>query len=312
MASDDSDTHGKRNESKVPTTERVNPASVGIDVKPIDDVVATIHAEDQRAWSAVGESLGEVADVVEVVAEAMAVGGRLFYVGAGTSGRLGVLDASECPPTFGVPPTLVQGIIAGGDRALRCSVEGAEDRPEDGAAEIIERHVRHRDVVCGIAASGRTPFVWGALEEASKRDATTVLITCNPDWQRRTTCGCVDRAIVLDVGPEVVAGSSRLKAGTATKLVLNTITTGAMIRLGKVYDNLMVDLLPANAKLRERSRRMVCRIAEVDDEQAEASLAQSNGAVKTAVLVCRGLTVEDAERLLAEHGGVLRRALEAL
>lgn len=296
---------------EIPVTELPNPASRGIDILSAREVVGIIHNEDKRAWQAVAGALDVLARVVDKVVETFQVGGRLFYVGAGTSGRLGVLDASECPPTFGVTPDLVVGIIAGGDRALRCAVEGAEDSAEDGKAAIQAHVVRAQDVVCGIAASGTTPFVWGALEEAEVRDATTVLVTCNTHWSELPHAKLVDYCVLIPVGPEILAGSSRLKAGTATKLVLNTITTASMIRWGKVYDNLMVDVRPLSSKLRRRARGLVSTLGKVDLEKAEELLAASSGEVKTAVVMGqRGLDPIAARDLLDRHGGILRRALE--
>jgi N-acetylmuramic acid 6-phosphate etherase len=246
------------------------------------------------------------------VVRAYQAGGRLIYVGAGSSGRLGVLDASECPPTFGVSPEVVQGVIAGGDEALRQAVEGAEDDPAMGAAEIQKLGVRSKDVVCGIAASGTTPFVLGALEEAAQREATTVLVTSNPGWAKGRSSGMIDQVILLNVGPEVIAGSSRMKAGTAMKMVLNLITTAAMIRCGKVYDNLMVDLTPVNLKLKNRAVLLVSRVAGTSAARAEDLLRATAGDVKAAIVMGHGLDLERARELLASQGGNLRQALEAL
>jgi N-acetylmuramic acid 6-phosphate etherase len=293
-------------------TEAANSASQGIDIKTSREVIDILHREDRHAWEAVGRALEPLGEVVDRVAHAFRGGGRLLYVGAGTSGRLGVRDASACPPTFGVDPDLVCGVIAGGDDALRSAVEGAEDDPEQGAAAMRAQSVRAADVICGIAVSGSTPFVWGALAEARERGATTVLVTCNPSWSDVPTAGPVDVAVVLDVGPEVIAGSSRLKGGTATKLVLNTISTAAMIRCGKVYDNLMVDVVPANRKLRERAVRLVARVSGTTTERARELLELAAGRVKVAILMSRGLGGAEAEALLGHHGGILRRALEEI
>jgi N-acetylmuramic acid 6-phosphate etherase len=296
---------------EIPVTELPNPASRGIDILSTREIVGIIHNEDRHAWKAVEDALDVIARVVEQVVEAFQVGGRLFYVGAGTSGRLGVLDASECPPTFGVTPDRVVGIIAGGDRALRSPIEGAEDSAEDGRVAIRAEVVRAQDVVCGIAASGTTPFVWGALEEAEVRDATTVLVTCNTRWGEQPHAKLVDYCVLIPVGPEILAGSSRLKAGTATKLVLNTISTASMIRWGKVYDNLMVDVRPLSSKLRRRARGLVSTLGKVNLERAEELLAASGGEVKTAIVVGRrGVDPIAARELLDRHGGILRRALE--
>ena len=296
-------------EDSMPPTELPNPLSRGIDVKTSAQIVEIIHRDDLRAWQAVGEALESIAEVVEHVVDSLRSGGRLLYVGAGTSGRLGVLDAAECPPTFGVEGK-VRGIIAGGDAALRTSVEGAEDSAEEGAAEIRKASVRARDVVCGIAASGTTPFVWGALAEAALRDATTVLITSNPRWETERRGAMIDFAVVIPVGPEIIAGSSRMKAGTATKLVLNTISTAAMIRWGKVYDNLMVDLTPSNQKLERRAIGLISKIADVDMSRAEELLRQASGDVKTAIIIGkRHVGAPEAKDLLVKHGGILREAL---
>jgi N-acetylmuramic acid 6-phosphate etherase len=297
----------------VPPTELSNPLSQGIDAKSAAEIVEIIQRDNLRAWEAVGGALGQVAAVVEQVVAAFRAGGSLIYVGAGTSGRLGVLDAAECVPTFGVESHRVRGIIAGGDAALRRSIEGAEDAGGEGAAEMRKAGVRAQDVVCGIAASGTTPYVWGALEEAAVRDATTVLVTSNPRWadgMRPDQRDMIDFAIVIPVGPEIIAGSSRLKAGTATKLVLNMISTASMIRWGKVYDNLMVDLTPVNAKLRRRALGLVARIGGVDPGRAEDLLRVTGGNVKAAIVIGRsGVGAEEAQEILDRHGGVLRRAL---
>jgi N-acetylmuramic acid 6-phosphate etherase len=299
-----------KKDERIPT-ESVNPVSRGIDVKSAAEIVAIIHGEDLRAWEAIGVALQVIADVVEEVVRAFQAGGRLIYVGAGSSGRLGVLDAAECPPTFGVDPERVRGIIAGGDSALRNPVEGAEDFPADGAAEIRRAGVRSKDVVCAIAASGTTPYVWGALQEASVRDATTVLITCNPKWSEHASSNMVDFPILIPVGPEIIAGSSRMKAGTATKMVLNIVSTAAMIRWGKVYDNLMVDLTPVNQKLRQRAVGLVSAIADVDVDHASELLRASGGNVKAAVVIGRsGVDPLRAKEILERHAGVLRYALE--
>lgn len=291
-------------------TEQPNPASRGIDVKSAREIVEIIHREDLQAWQAVGTALDAIAAVVEEIVGAFRAGGRLVYVGAGTSGRLGVLDAVECPPTFGVSRDLVTAIVAGGERALTEAVEGAEDSEEEGRDSIRRCGVRARDIVCGIAASGTTPFVWGALEEAALRDATTVLITCNEGWCSGTRAALVDYAIVLPVGPEVIAGSTRMKAGTASKMVLNMLSTAAMIRWGKVYDNLMVDVVPTNEKLRARALGIVSKVAGVDLARAGELLAAASGDVKTAIVVGRsGVDPKTARELLERHGGILRKAL---
>ncbi|HEU4698490.1 MAG TPA: N-acetylmuramic acid 6-phosphate etherase [Gemmatimonadales bacterium] len=289
-------------------TERRNPRTRDIDTATPLEIVDLINAEDRQVPLAVAEARGEIARVVELVETAFRAGGRLFYVGAGTSGRLGVLDASECPPTFGSAPEMVQGIIAGGFDALVRSVEGAEDSLAAGAATMDEHAVGERDVVVGIAASGTTPFVRAALERARARGARTVLVTCaEPPAALRATC---DVCVAVLVGPEVVTGSTRMKAGTATKLVLNTITTGAMIRLGKTYGNLMVDLRVWNEKLVDRSQRIVMEVAGVDRATAQRHIEAADGRVKTAIVMARlGVDRTEAERRIAAHAGRLRPLL---
>ena len=278
-------------------------------------MVEAMHRADEEAVRAVGRALSEVAVVVERVAERLApaaggaeAGGRLVYVGAGTSGRLGVLDASECGPTFGSPAEMVQGVIAGGERALRFGVEGAEDDFAAGEAAMRERGVGARDVVVGIAASGRTPFVLGAMRAGREAGALTVGVSCVPGSEVERAG---ELAVTMATGAEVVTGSTRLKAGTATKLVLNMISTGVMARLGYVHGNLMVNVQPTNAKLRDRAARIVGEICGLGREAAEAALAAAGGEVKTAVMmVLGGVGVEEARAKLKRADGVLRKALE--
>ena len=295
----------------VPATEEVNPASVGIDRKNALEVVETIHTEDCRVADAVRAALPSVARLVDRVAAAFRCGGRLIYLGAGTSGRLGVLDASECPPTFGVDPELVVGVIAGGESALRRSIEGAEDSPEHGAQAVVDLHVGPKDVVCGIAASGTTPYVLGALEAAQGRGASTALITCNPKALDARGAPPAEIVVSLAVGPEVIAGSTRMKSGTATKMVLNMVTTGAMIRWGKVYDNLMVDVRPVNRKLVRRAVRLIEHLGRVDAEAARSALDRSGRQVKVAIVMARrGVAPDEARSLLDRAGGLLRRVID--
>ncbi|MGH7563070.1 MAG: N-acetylmuramic acid 6-phosphate etherase, partial [Gemmatimonadota bacterium] len=249
-------------------TEKINPRTTDLDTLETRQILDRIHAEDGRALEAVEEVLGEVARAVEMVVEAFRSGGRLIYVGAGTSGRLGVLDASECPPTFGTDPEMVQGTIAGGRDALVRAVEGAEDVPADGAAAVAGRGVGPSDVILGIAAGSTTPYVIGALREARQRRARTVLLACVP-VEDIEIAGEVDLVIAPLTGPEVVAGSTRMKAGTATKLILNMLTTTAMVRLGKTYGNLMVDLRIGSEKLVDRGRRIVRDLLGVSEAEAE-------------------------------------------
>jgi N-acetylmuramic acid 6-phosphate etherase len=264
------------------TTEKRNPASRDIDRRSVIEIVDIINAEDARVPGAVRRERRRIASAVEMIVESFRRGGRLFYVGAGTSGRMGVLDASECPPTFGVPASLVQGIIAGGRRALVRSVEGAEDIAPDGAAAIDRRRVRRGDVVVGIAASGVTPFVHGAMDRARKVGARTIFLTCAPEARKHIRADLIINPVV---GPEVLTGSTRMKAGTATKLVLNTLTTAAMIRLGKVYGNLMVDLRATSAKLRDRAERIVMAATGVGRAQARRLLVRAGGSAKAAILM---------------------------
>ncbi|MDH4044051.1 MAG: N-acetylmuramic acid 6-phosphate etherase [Gemmatimonadota bacterium] len=289
-------------------TERRNPRTVGIDVASALQIVDLLNAEDRLVAEAVYGARRDIAAVIELVVTAFRQGGRLIYVGAGTSGRLGVLDASECPPTFGTPPEMVIGLIAGGAAALVRSQEGAEDDAGAGAAAIRDASVEVRDVLVGIAASGTTPFVRSALGEARRRGATTVMLTCSdPPPDVADAC---DRLIVVPVGPEAVTGSTRLKAGTATKLVLNTLTTGAMVRLGKTLGNLMVDLQTSSTKLHDRSERIVMEVCDVDRPQARAAIAAADGRVKLAIVMARrGVDAATAERLLEAAGGAVRRVI---
>jgi N-acetylmuramic acid 6-phosphate etherase len=289
-------------------TERRNPRTADIDLASPLEIVDLVNAEDREVPRAVAAERERVARAVELAEAAFRAGGRLFYVGAGTSGRLGVLDASECPPTFGVDPEMVQGIIAGGPAALTRAQEGAEDHPENGARAIDEHGVGPRDFVVGIAASGTTPYVRGALERARALGARTAIVACSPPPE--DLVAQVDVAILPIVGPEAVTGSTRMKAGTATKLVLNTITTGAMVRLGKTYGNLMVDLRATNNQLRDRSERIVAEVCGVSREEARRLLAAAGGRVKTAVVMQKlGLAADAAERALAAAGGVIRRVV---
>ncbi len=293
---------------KLPITETPNPRTGRIDQVDALGIVDLINAEDALVAAAVGKERRRIAAGVEMVAACFRAGGRLFYVGAGTSGRLGVLDASECPPTFGSPPRQVQGIIAGGRRALVKSAEGAEDHPEGGAADIVKKNVSPKDVVVGIAACGLTPYVRGALAAARRRKAKTIFLTCSAE-----TAADVKADLVINpvVGPEAVTGSTRMKAGTATKLVLNTLTTGAMIRLGKTYGNLMVDLRATNAKLRDRSERIVRQLTGRDRRSARRLLRSADGSVKLAVVMhFRNVDAAAARKLLNDADGVLRAVIE--
>lgn len=286
-------------------TERRNPRSSTIDTASSLEIVDLIGGEDATVPGTVARAREEIARVVDLIEAAFRAGGRLVYVGAGTSGRLGVLDAAECPPTFGTPPEMVVGVIAGGYPALVKSVEGAEDDVNAAIGEMDARRIGPDDVVVGIAASGTTPFVRAALSRAQTLGARTAIVSCSePPKLLRETC---DVCIVVAVGPEVVTGSTRMKAGTATKLVLNTLTTGAMIRLGKTYGNLMVDLRAWNDKLIDRSQRIVMETTGLGRDEAWDVIQAADGRVKTAIVMARRrVSRDEAERLLDEHGGRLR------
>lgn len=289
-------------------TERRNPRTTEIDLASPIEIVDLINAEDATVAGAVATQREALARAIELAEQTFRGGGRLIYVGAGTSGRLGVLDAAECPPTFGTDPSMVQALIAGGAPALTRAQEGAEDRPDDAKRDIDALEVKSGDLVIGIAASGTTPYVRAALERARERGATTGIVACSPPPDELLRS--VDVAILPITGPEVVTGSTRMKAGTATKLVLNTITTGAMIRLGKTYGNLMVDLRATNNKLRDRSERIVMEVCGVTREAARELLESAGGRVKTAIVMQkRGVGAAEADRLLEEAGGVIRRVV---
>jgi len=295
-----------RDRSKL-TTEKRNPRSADIDRRSTLEIVDIINAEDSLVAPAVGREREQIARAVDIVVEGLRQGGRLIYVGAGTSGRLGVLDASECPPTYGTDPAMVQGIIAGGRRALVRSVEGAEDCAEDGARALEDKGLKPEDVVVGIAACGLTPFVRGALKRAREVGAATVFISCAPEAVEGAQADVLINPVV---GPEVVTGSTRMKAGTATKLVLNTLTTAVMIKIGKVYGNLMVDLKASNEKLRERSERIVMELTGFDRAQAGQLLEQARGNVKTALVMhFRSVGCKQARELLARADGSLRAVI---
>jgi N-acetylmuramic acid 6-phosphate etherase len=287
-------------------TEARNPASEHLDEVPTLEMLGILHAADQDAVAAVGRVLAQIAAAVDAIAARMETGGRLFYLGAGTSGRLGVLDASECPPTYNTPPERVQGIIAGGDVALRRSIERAEDQPELGARDLEEHDFGSLDVLVGIAASGRTPYVLGGMEHARRLGALTIALTCVAG-SPLALAGEI--AIVPATGPEVVTGSTRMKAGTATKLVLNMLSTGALVRLGYVYGNLMVNVQPTNVKLVDRAGRIIAAITGLGQEEARQLLAKAE-AVKTAVVMQKlGLSRIQAESRLASAHGRLKEAL---
>jgi N-acetylmuramic acid 6-phosphate etherase len=290
-------------------TEQVNPNSQNLDQLTSLELVDLFNREDAKTLEAIANARSELAQAIDRTAQALHQGGRLFYVGAGTSGRLGVLDAAECPPTFCTPPELVQGIIAGGAGALVRSSEDLEDRMEDGAEAIAHRQIHELDVVIGITAGGTTPFVHGAIQAARQRGATTILIACVPIDQVKIEA---DLDIRLLVGPEVLAGSTRLKAGTVTKMALNIISTGVMVRLGKVYGNRMVDVAVTNKKLHDRALRMLQDLTHLNREDAGYLLERSGRRVKLALLMhWTGLEPEEGSILLTEHQGNLRAAVQS-
>lgn len=290
------------------TTEQNNPESVAIDQMDPIQIAMLMNREDLKVVAAVERVLPEIARAIETVTERVQAGGRLIYIGAGTSGRLGVLDASECPPTFNTPPALVVGLIAGGHRALTNAIEGAEDNRQAGEEDLRGVEVDAKDVVCGIATSGRTPYVLGGLAYAQSLGAATLGVTCNEVSELTEVS---DVLIAPVVGPEILSGSTRLKAGTATKMVLNMISTGTMIRIGKTYGNWMVDLRATNVKLKDRSIRIVSGITGLDRQRAESLLARCDGEVKTAI-VSQALGVEkiEAQERLKAAAGRLRKAIQ--
>ena len=298
------------------STEQRNPNSMDIDARSISEILSIINSEDKKIAIAVETQIPYIAQAVELVVKAFLNHGRLIYVGAGTSGRVGVVDASECPPTFGVPFDMVQGIIAGGEGAMFRAVEGAEDKPEDGSGDMDSKEVGSNDVVCGIAASMRTPYVIGAVTRAKERGAKTLYVTTNPRKnldlpEYKHLADAVDVAICAEVGPEVVMGSTRMKSGTAQKLILNMITTTAMIRLGKIYENMMIDLQMTNKKLIERSKKIVMTITGLEYDKAEQYLTDAKGHVKTAlVMIKANVSYEEATVRLAKANGFVRAAIE--
>ncbi len=290
------------------TTEKPNARSRDIDRRATLEIVKIINREDMQVAPAVAKERERIAAAADLIVESFQRGGRLFYVGAGTSGRLGVLDASECPPTYGTRPCMVQGIIAGGARALRRAVEGAEDDARAGARALDRRKLKPRDVVAGISACGLAPFVRGAMDRAREVGAATIFITCAPEARKLLRADVVINPVP---GPEVLAGSTRMKAGTATKLVLNTLTTTAMIRCGKAYGNLMVDVRVGSEKLRDRAERIVMAVAGVARPHARRLLSEAHGRAKVAIVMqAQKLNYEAAVECLKRAGGSLRAALE--
>ncbi|NLG79192.1 MAG: N-acetylmuramic acid 6-phosphate etherase [Firmicutes bacterium] len=290
------------------STEESNPRSADIDLLSTLDIVKLINDEDKKVALAVEAELDHIARAVDLIVDRLSRGGRLIYIGAGSSGRLGMLDASECPPTYGMDPGTVQAIIAGGPDAAWSATEGAEDDAALGATDVARNSVGERDVVVGISASGRTPYVLGALREARARGAATVAVVCA---NRSPIASAADVAIEPVTGPEVITGSTRMKAGTAQKMVLNMLTTASMVRLGKVYGNLMVDVRPGNRKLVDRATRIIMAATGVGRDEARRLLAASGGCAKTAIVMQKaGVAREQAERLLEASGGHVRKALE--
>jgi N-acetylmuramic acid 6-phosphate etherase len=288
-------------------TESRNPDTYDIDIMDTEDIVRLINSEDKKVPQAIEKEIPYIVKAVDIITTAFKNGGRLIYIGAGTSGRLGVLDAAECPPTFGSDPEMVQGIIAGGYDALVRAQEGSEDRMEQGALDLKERNVNSRDVVCGIAASQRTPYVQGALEEAHRVGAKTIFVICNP--RNHLSVG-VDVAICPVPGPEVIMGSTRMKAGTSQKLVLNMMTTAAMIKMGKVFENMMIDLQQNSQKLVERSKKIIMIATGVDYSRAEELLVESKGHVKPAILMAlTDLDLKSVRSLLDKNDGFIKKAL---
>ncbi len=297
-------------------TEQRNAASMKIDAETILGTLRIINNEDKKVALAVESQIPFIAQAVELVVKAFKNGGRLIFVGAGTSGRLGVLDAVECVPTYGTDPEMIQGVIAGGEKAMFRSQEGAEDKEENGSAEMESKKVSTQDVVCGIAASLRTPFVVGAVKRARKLGARTIYITTNSRSkldlsEYKDLANAIDVAICPEVGPEVIMGSTRMKSGTAQKLVLNMITTTAMVRLGKVYENMMIDLQMTSQKLKERAKRIVMTITGLNYNQAEGFLIEADWHVKTAlVMVKAGVSKEEARHRLQLADGFVRAAMD--
>ncbi|NBC25425.1 MAG: N-acetylmuramic acid 6-phosphate etherase [Bacteroidetes bacterium] len=290
-------------------TEQRNPDTMTIDMAGSLEIVQMINNEDKKVASCVEKRLPVIGEAVEAIAMSIKEGGRLLYFGAGTSGRLGVLDASECPPTFGTDPETVQAFIAGGPEAMYVAQEGAEDSPEEGRREADRISISARDVVVGLAASGRTPYVHGVIEEAKERGAITIFIT-TVTADQVDIADAVDYMIDVPVGPEVVMGSTRMKSGTAQKMILNMLSTGAMIRLGKVYENVMVDLQLSNKKLEERAKRIVMTLTDCSYERAEEVLEEADGHVKTAmVMILTNTSREEARRRLDKNDGFVRASI---
>jgi N-acetylmuramic acid 6-phosphate etherase len=291
-------------------TESRSEETLNIDNVSTVEMIEMINNEDKKVPEAVGKVKENIAKAVDLIADKLSKGGRLIYVGAGTSGRLGVVDASECPPTFGVDYDLVQGVMAGGESAFIKAVEGAEDYPESGKNDLIARGINEKDIVCGIAASGRTPYVIGAMEYAKSIGSSVICVTMNPKCKM---VEIADIPIAVVVGPEAIMGSTRMKSGTAQKLVLNMLTTGTMIKLGKVYGNLMVDVQSTNEKLVARAKRIVIIATDVDEETAAKTLHETDYDVKLSIFMIKSkINKDEAKKILNEHKGYIQKALDSL
>ncbi len=296
--------------SDVIVTEQTNPNTIDIDISSSLEIAKMINNEDLKIAQKISENLNCIAKAIDIISDNFIKGGRLFYFGAGTSGRLGVLDASECPPTFNTPPEMVQGIIAGGDRALRYAIEGAEDSVEQAQKDFAKYELNENDSVVSISASGNANYVIEILKQARSKNIKTIALTCNHDAKMSEFA---DIVICIETGAEAVTGSTRMKAGTAQKMVLNMLTTGAMVKIGKTYKNFMVDVKPTNIKLKDRAERIVAEIANCPQEKAKNILEKNNYLVKEAVLQIKyNCSFEEAQKILSENNGILRRAFEAL
>ena len=289
-------------------TEKSNPNTINIDCASSFEIAQMINNEDLKVAQKINENLEPIAKAIDIISENFLVGGRLFYFGAGTSGRLGVLDASECPPTFSSEPDMVQGIIAGGDRALRFAIEGAEDSKDLAREDFDKIQATKNDTIVSISASGNANYVIEILKLAKEIGAKTIALTCNPNAKMSEFA---DVVICIETGAEAITGSTRMKAGTAQKMVLNMLTTGAMVKIGKVYKNLMIDVKPTNIKLKDRAARIVAEIAQVEKDVALNTLEENEYNLKEAVLQIKyGITFEKAQELLKEHNGILRKVFE--
>ena len=297
----------KRRETRHPITEKINPRTRHLDKCSALEIIELISEEDKKVAEAVAKQKRNIARAVDLIVGRLRGGGRLFFVGAGTSGRLGVIEAAECPPTFGTHPSLIQGIIAGGKKALWRSIEGAEDSTNEAKKVLSKLRLGEKDIVIGIAASATTPFVLGALSYAKKRASLRILISCNP-----ISSPLANISIPLIVGPEVISGSTRMKAGTATKMVLNMLTTASMVRLGKTYGNLMIGVQPNSKKLKDRVRRIIMQILGIGPERADSLLNKSNWDVKISILMgMKNLSYKEAKERLARCNGFLRKVLNS-